>query len=213
MRNYVTKNNAPIESNRKVTVAEKVLKVEWDGIEEEWFSTGGGFKRKNIKKTVDGDHYLLEYELGPGMHFGYILPNLKEVEKKDRKWPETDKAKNGIWKILDKKVEEENVAKKFKEVVPKIANGDFKKGYVASAATKMFKKDKDEDSHKYLVYKNNDSKENNKKLIVVEQAEAKDWDGIEPQWFHTAGGFDLASVKKEATGSKYKIEFELGPGQ
>ena len=121
MRNYVTKNNAPVESNRKVTVAEKVLKVEWDGIEKEWFSTGGGFKRKNIKKTVDGDYYLLEYELGPGMHFGYILPNLKEVE--DRNWPETVKAKNGIWKILDKKVEVENVAKKFKELVPTLANG------------------------------------------------------------------------------------------
>ena len=75
------------------------------------------------QKDCRGDHYLLEYELGPGMHFGYILPNLKEVEKKDRKWPELVDAKNGIWKILDKKVEVENVAKKFKELVPTVANG------------------------------------------------------------------------------------------
>jgi len=33
MRNYVWKNNAPLESNRKVTIKEKVLKKEWDKIE------------------------------------------------------------------------------------------------------------------------------------------------------------------------------------
>ena len=61
MRNYVWKNNAPVESNRKVTIKEKVLKKEWDKIEQKWFYTQGGFKRDSIKKELKGEHYVLEY--------------------------------------------------------------------------------------------------------------------------------------------------------
>ena len=88
MRNYVWKNNAPLDSNRKVTVKEKVLAKEWDKIEQKWFYTHGGFKRDSIKKVPVGQHYVLEYKLAPGQHFGYVLPNLPEMKPGERHWPE-----------------------------------------------------------------------------------------------------------------------------
>ena len=87
MRNKVYKNNAPVESNRKVTVKIKVLAKEWDKIEQKWFYTHGGFKLNSIKKVPDGQHYVLEFKLAPGQHFGYILPNLPEMKSGERDWP------------------------------------------------------------------------------------------------------------------------------
>ena len=45
--------------------------------------------------------------------------------------------------------------------------------------------------------------------------ELKDWDSIRSEWFHTAGGFNMASIRKLAEGdpNRVTIQFDLRPGE
>ena len=108
-------------------------------------------------------------------------------------------------------MEVQNYAKKLQEWVPTVANSKEGIKWYAYGHDRMFRYDKHFSYRQ--VFKNNNSKEDNKKLTIVKQIPAKDWDAIDPTCFHTAGGIKPTDVKKEASGANYKIEFDLGPGQ